>query len=378
LQRFVQRSQNHLASFVLEPAEPLEITTMPKQPRLPFFRKSTQSWYVVIHGKFVPLGKDREKAFEKYYALMLGRQPIGDDLKVQQVLGMFLTWCEGHRSQRTYEWYRDHLKRFREYIGATLTVANLKPHHVESWLDSDYAGKSCNYRHGAVRSVVRVMNWLVKGGHIPASPIANVERPPAEAREAYITPDQWIKALAMVKPKSPFRDFLNFLRLTGCRPQEARAIESQHFDRFAKTVIFAVRDSKGKKEKRVIPLHREAVAMLTRLALKYPTGKLFRTQHGQPWSKDSIVRRFRRMRDKLGFPLFAYAIRHTYATDALLRGIDPVTVATIMGHKDAKMILKVYQHINLNTGHIADAVNKAVDDLPVNPPQTDDRQDKTA
>jgi integrase len=351
---------------------------MPKKPRQPFFRKSTQSWYVVLDGKFIPLGEDREKAFEKYYALMLGRQPIGPDLKVQQALGMFLTWCEGHRSPRTYEWYRDHLKTFRAHIGPTLTLTNLKPHHVEAWVDHRYAGKSSNYRHGAVRAVVRVMNWLVKGGHFPANPIANIERPATEAREAYITPDQWIKALALVKETDPFRDFIIFLRLTGCRPQEARAIESQHFDRFARTVIFAVRDSKGKKEKRVIPLHREAVAILTRLALKYPTGNLFRNAKGRPWKKDAIVLRFARMSEELGCEFFAYALRHTYATDALLRGIDPVTVATIMGHKDAKMILKVYQHINLNTGHIADAVNKAVDDLPLDQPQDDDQKDKTA
>lgn len=351
---------------------------MPKKLPQPFFRKSTQSWYVQLNGKQIPLGKDRDKAFEKYHTIMLGRQPIATDISVRQALGMFLTWCEGHRSTRTYEWYRDHLKRFREYIDETLAVANLKPHHVETWVDADYAGTSSNYRHGAVRAVVRVMNWLVKGGHIPASPVANIERPSTEAREAYITPDQWIRALALVKQKDPFRDFITFMRLTGCRPQEARAIESQHFDRFARTVIFAVRDSKGKREKRVIPLHREAVAILTKLALKFPTGKLFRNSKSKPWSKDAIVLRFSRMSETLGFEFFAYAIRHTYATDALLRGIDPVTVATIMGHKDAKMILKVYQHINLNTGHIADAVNKAVDDLPIDAPKDDKRKEKTA
>lgn len=351
---------------------------MPKKPRQPFFRKSTQSWYVVLNGKYIPLGKDREKAFEKYYALMLGRQPIGPDLTVQQVVGMFLTWCEGHREKRTYEWYRDYLKSFHAHIGPTLTLANLKPHHVEAWVDSRYAGRSGNYRHGAIRSVTRVMNWLRKGGHILVNPIENIERPSTEAREAYITPDQWIQALKLVKERDPFRDFITFMRLTGCRPQEARAVESTQFDRFARTVVFAVKDSKGKKEKRVIPLHREAVAILARLALKYPTGKLFRNKYGRPWRKDAIVLRFSRMSEKLGCEFFAYAIRHTYATDALLRGIDPVTVATIMGHKDAKMILKVYQHIKLNTGHIADAVNRAVDDLPIDQPKDDDRKDKTA
>jgi integrase len=347
---------------------------MPRKPPEPFFRKSTKSWYVQIDGKQIALGKDRDKAFEKYYAMMLGRQPIQADIRVQEVLGMFLSWCEGHRALGTYTWYRNHLKSFREYIGSTLTLANLKPHHIQSWLDAKYKKLSNTHQNGAVRAVMRAMNWLVKGGHIPANPLANVERPAYEPREVYITPDQWIKALASVKQRDPFRDFLMFLRLTGCRPQEARAIEARHFDRFAKTILFPVKESKGKKYKRVIPLHNEAVAIVARLSLKHPSGKIFVNTHGKPWTKNVLASRFQKMRLKLKFPFFAYAIRHTYVTDALLRGIDPTTVATIVGHRDATMVLRVYQHMNLNTGHIADAVNKAVEDIQIDPKDEDRKE----
>ncbi len=45
-----------------------------KRPK-PFYRKFTKTWYVKIDGKFHRLGADEAEAWEKYHALMLGRQP---------------------------------------------------------------------------------------------------------------------------------------------------------------------------------------------------------------------------------------------------------------------------------------------------------------
>lgn len=39
------------------------------RPRM-FFRKQTQSWYVKLKGKFVPLGKDEREARKRYLELV--------------------------------------------------------------------------------------------------------------------------------------------------------------------------------------------------------------------------------------------------------------------------------------------------------------------
>ena len=42
---------------------------MPRQPR-PWFREQNRTWYIQLNGRQVPLGKDRQKAFERYHALL--------------------------------------------------------------------------------------------------------------------------------------------------------------------------------------------------------------------------------------------------------------------------------------------------------------------
>lgn len=336
---------------------------MPKPHPQPFFRASTHSYYVKLRGKFIPLGKDREAAFAKYYALMANQQPITFDATVESLLGKFLSWCELHRERATYEWYVDFLSSFRKSIGK-LKLADLRVHHVTEWLDTRYRGRSDNYRHGACRAIARCFNWAAKQGHIPANPVKGVEKPRPHGRVIYLTPAQWEAILAKVKDSDPFKDYLRLLRATGCRPQEAKALEARHFDRLNAQWAFPIKESKGKRESRIVPLNDEAFAITSRLALKYPEGKLLRNAKGFAWTTFSVTNRFARLSEQLGFKVFAYAVRHTFITDALLRGVDPVTLAYIVGHKDATMILKIYQHLNLNKGHVRAALALATGEVP--------------
>ena len=54
-----------------------------------------------------------------------------------------------------------------------------------------------------------------------------------------------------------------------------------------------------------------------------------------------------------------YAFRHSFATQALERGIDSVTVAVLMGHSDPSMLAKVYQHLTQNPGFLLEQLKKA-------------------
>ena len=56
-----------------------------------------------------------------------------------------------------------------------------------------------------------------------------------------------------------------------------------------------------------------------------------------------------------------HALRHSWATSALQRGADPLTVAILMGHSDPSMLSKVYQHVAMYPLHMLQQANKTAE-----------------
>jgi integrase len=214
----------------------------------------------------------------------------------------------------------------------------------------------------AVFRGIRDLDWAVKEGLLTHSPLARFQKAPKTPRETYLMPAEWDVLMGKVKD-AEFLDFLWAVRLTGCRPLEARCVEAKHFFPKEKCWILAKELSKGEKEERCVLLDDAALEICQRWADKYPDGPIFRNTKGRPWTKDAINSRFQRLKVKLPFHCSAYTIRHTFGTDALVAGVGEATVAALMGHKDKTQILKTYQHVAKRAEHLRDGLKKATGDL---------------
>jgi integrase len=156
-----------------------------------------------------------------------------------------------------------------------------------------------------------------------------------------------------------FRDFLIVTLRTGCRPQEARVLESKHI-LFKEGVARIPKElAKGKKKERRVPLDAVVLKILKPLALKYPDGPVMRNTRGKPWTKDAINSRFQRLKLKLPYRATAYAMRHTFINEALRNGASEAAIAEVCGHEDKTMILKVYGHTELQPDLLQTTVQKA-------------------
>jgi integrase len=62
---------------------------------------------------------------------------------------------------------------------------------------------------------------------------------------------------------------------------------------------------------------------------------------------------------KHGTKYAPYHFRHSWATRALQRSVDPLTVAIVMGHQDPSMLAKVYQHLAHDPDYPRQAAAKA-------------------
>ena len=159
-----------------------------------------------------------------------------------------------------------------------------------------------------------------------------------------------------------FKNLIEFLWETGCRPLEARAIEAHHVDLENRMIVLEVSLNKSKKGQRVIFLTDRAVEIMKvqlDLAGK-EKGPIFRNRRGNPWTKDAIKCRLQRLKAKLGMErLCAYGIRHSYATEGLKNNVDPLSLSILMGHSDVAMIARTYQHLAKNPEFLLEQAKKA-------------------
>lgn len=319
--------------------------------------KRKPCWYVQIDRKQIRLHEDKSEAWRLYHDLM-ARGDLCDVSTVGHLLDHYLEWIKRNRSVRTLECYGSYIGSFLRHVGHSIRVRDLKPRHVTEWLgESKWCGTTKNI---AVRSVKGAFAWAAREGIIARSPIAAVRAPEAARRERIITPDEWRRIMDAV-PDQEFRDLLTVLRETGCRPHEARVLEARHVQ--GNCWVLPRGLSKGKKYCRVVRLNPTAKGIIDRLAEQHPIGPIFRNVGGNPWDRNAIVHRFQRLRKRLdGLDgVTAYAIRHTFATEALTRGVDAASVAVLMGHRDATMVLRVYQHVDQQPEHIRAALLKATE-----------------
>ena len=117
-----------------------------REPK-PFFRKQNQSWYVQLGKKQINLGREKEKAWDKYHDLMVKRQQgiVRNDDTLVTVLNRHLVWVRDNRSPGTYGKRLRHLRSFGRHIGGKFKVSDLKAYHVQKWIDQEYAGLSDTY-----------------------------------------------------------------------------------------------------------------------------------------------------------------------------------------------------------------------------------------
>lgn len=395
---------------------------MPKFAK-PWYRPERGVWYVTLDGKQHNLGPDRTAAFAQYAQLISRPRPKTRQQVPSQslpaVIDAFLDWLKPRRSAATFEWYRYRLERLARRhpeLGATRLTTEL----VEDWVDS--YGLSKTSRRNYYRAIKKCMGWARSRRLIRRNPIRDLEVPAADSREICLTPQDYEQLLASI-PDPCFRDLVVTTWETGCRPQELLRVEARHVDLAHQRWLIPKSESKTKKLVRVVYLTDAAIAITRRWMETSPQGKLFRNATGKPWTVSAVNQGFTRVRIRQGkavmkergvvitdeqvraeipklktmrtsrgrsLPKTAaelreearrkltrrlaltlaprwslYALRHSWATHALQRDVDPLTVAILMGHSDPSMLSKVYQHVALNPAHMLQQAKRAARSEPI-------------
>ncbi len=387
---------------------------MPRQSK-PWFRKERRAWFVTIDGQRHNLGPDRKRAMQKFHRLAAEprRRKVQSDL-VAALIDAFLDWCQKHRAHETYVWYQAALQLFASRY-PDLTVAELRPFHVQQWIDS-YPDLSSGTKRNYCRAIVRVMHWAEEQGLIDRTPLVHFKKPRAGQRETVISPEEYERILACV-PNANFRDLLAFAWETGARAAECLAIEKRHVDLACARIVFPPSEEKMGRAPRIIYLSDEACGIVRRLMFR-THDRLFVNGNGVPWTTEAVNCAFMQVQARMGkqvmrekgiglkpegietqiakqrpyrisqgrkvvktrlelveearrklwtrlacqhAPKYCLtAFRHSWCHHALRRGLDALTVSMLMGHADPTMVSRVYSHLSHATDYLRQAAQKAV------------------
>lgn len=310
----------------------------------PWYRPSRGVWYVTLDGRQHNLGADKDQAFERYHQLMgMGPEQRLVGTTVAEVLDAFLDWCKLHRASRTYDWYRRQLQLFLNFLPRGLHVEQMKPYHLQRWIDS-HASWSSGGKRNACTAIKAAFNWAVRQGYIERSPIRHFQKPAAGKRDRIITDAEFKSILASTRDHA-FRDLLQLAWETGARPQELLRVRTCHVDIPNRRWVFPPNEAKGGRLPRIIYLNDVALALTLKWMRRYPNGVMLRNTHGKPWAPMAVGCRFYTIKHKLKKRYCLYNFRHTWATKALQKGLDPITVSQLMGHTDTNMLARTYAHL---------------------------------
>lgn len=143
---------------------------------------------------------------------------------------------------------------------------------------------------------------------------------------------------------------------SGARPQQIRDVEATNV--IGQTWVFKRHKSIKKTQKPLMVFLSPCLLTITKVLLaRRLSGPLFVNDNGEPWKKDSVDQRMRRIRKRLDLPpaTVVYAYRHGFATDALLSGVSIATVAQLLEHTSTQMVSRVYGHLDQHQQHLINA-----------------------
>lgn len=324
------------------------------------------TWYVLVDGKQVPLGKDErfksppkvspkeppKTILERYHAIMQKKAEPADrklSFCIDQYIQSLGDCTEGTRKRAT-----GFLGKFLASVG-DLKVSGLKVHHVTEFI------KANTWRTNSVRNVIATINACLncceREGWIDKNPLrGKVRLPKVQRRDLNLTTDEQLKFEGTAT--GPFKTFLTSLRELGARPGELRTalVEDCDLERGVLKVKNKTRNKTG-IEVRPIILTTRMVELCRELIGDRKEGWLFRNAFGDPWTKSAIRNRMVKLCVKLGVERVPYEFRHRFCSDSLnLKGVNPSLVALQMGHTDLRMMMKHYLHADV------DAIRKAFEE----------------
>ena len=285
--------------------------------------------------------------------VLAGRNPLARRparLPFAEFAVEYLAWQKDR--QRAYGRTANMVDHLTGYFGMTV-LSDFTVQMVESWqthmLAKKYAPASVN-RYQAV--LKHMFSKAAEYGYVPPEVNQAVHSVRllrlSNQRLRYLTPGEADKLLAACADH--LRPIVQTALLTGMRREEVLGLRWSQVDMDNRLIMLDVTKS---GERREIPVSASLLTLLTMQA-KHARGPWVFHDHGRRYG--SVKKSFATAVSDAGLSDFRFHdLRHTFASNLVMAGVDLRTVQDLLGHKSLAMTMR-YAH--LADSHRADAVDR--------------------
>lgn len=251
-------------------------------------------------------------------------------------------------------------KLFRSSNGI-LSIQDCKPHVLFEWINRVGPGRAAWTRRRWNATIQRPFNFAAKLGLIDRNPFKGLTFPQGNDGRDW-TEEEYSTLLRSCAPY--VRRILVFIRVSGARPGEARLLDPSHVNMDAKAIILRKHKTFHRtKQPRRIPFNKIIIKLLSWLARHNPANakKFFLNKWGRPWTCHALTKHLAKVRREagLGDDVKVNGGRHTFATRAIMNGVDVATLAQLLGHASIATTNR-YVHLAAKIPHLNAAMEQAV------------------
>jgi integrase len=264
---------------------------------------------------------------------------------------------KGRLAAATLSQYRNALNFWKEQLGADRLIDSIT-HGKVAEIVGGYpwaSAKLCNNYLIPLRGVFKLAGRDIKGLDNPVEGIENAKQ--QKAAPDPLSLQEMVQILGHMTEHYPLSvsNYFGFAFCTGMRPEELIALEWRDVD-WRSLAVRVERAKSFRGQVKPLKTYESRDVDLTEAAMLYlrrqktitfqAGGAIFGNPvTGQPWHDERSQRDhyWKPTLKRLGIRMRrAYQTRHTYATTALMAGVNPSYIARQMGHRSAKMLYTVY------------------------------------
>jgi integrase len=269
---------------------------------------------------------------------------------------------------------------FKQFLTKPISALSIKV--MEKWRqDKMYSGTkaaTCNRRLTALKAA---LNWGVKRECIEANPLASLEKLKeidSDIKVRYLTDDERTRLMDAIDIREKklqsgrksgnewrtergyellpaicgeYADYMKPMILislnTGIRQGSLFALTWDDIDFGTKTFTLRAKDTKGQKTLR-LPMNKTVVKVFSSWREQCPDhspGKLLFPSPKTGRMLNNVKKAWKSILEKANIKNFRWHdMRHDFASQLVMRGVDINTVRELMGHSDIKMTLR-YAHL---------------------------------